>query len=142
MLERAGVFLLPLTPDPASSPLSFASTKEREQKVEEGRKTSELQKKKDEDRKRIREEKARLTRAAAMQVLCRGAAVNRVRESYTSKLNQTWRRDLPVAHLKRLRLDWPVTPQHYRAQNVFDATTPHTEQKKNVQFLHVIKITP
>nr|XP_023672757.1 centrosomal protein of 131 kDa [Paramormyrops kingsleyae] len=47
--------------------LLAAKKREREQKVEEGRKTPELQKKKDEDRKRIREEKARLARAAAIQ---------------------------------------------------------------------------
>ncbi|MFT7802485.1 centrosomal protein of 131 kDa isoform X2, partial [Arapaima gigas] len=43
--------------------------KEREQKAEEGRKSPELQKKKDEERRRIREEKARLARAAATQEL-------------------------------------------------------------------------
>ncbi|XP_048870934.1 centrosomal protein of 131 kDa isoform X2 [Brienomyrus brachyistius] len=73
--------------------LLAAKKREREQKVEEVGKTPELQKKKDEDRKRIREEKARLARAAAIQELQqkradRAAEVQRVAQQELGALRQ------------------------------------------------------
>ncbi|XP_072568011.1 centrosomal protein of 131 kDa isoform X2 [Paramormyrops kingsleyae] len=102
--------------------LLAAKKREREQKVEEGRKTPELQKKKDEDRKRIREEKARLARAAAIQELQqkradRAAEVQRVAQQELEALRQ----DGKVGRKKAAKVSpsnkSPAPPSSIKAKN-------------------------